>query len=297
MTRGNRSLILLILVILAGIIVPFVIWGAWFDATLSLEGARKWMESYGAWAWAAGMAALVADIVLPVPSTVVMSALGWMYGWWIGGLICAAGSMLSGIIAYAACRWLGRGAARWILRVRMVCAKARRFSRSAAAGWWRCHAGCRCCRRRWPVLRAFHACAACVFASAGLRVGAHRICVRSDRSSRSKRTGLGDCAELCRAGVALAGRGTCAAALTHLLSNRPASRQRVRMRASHDECEPQPTGTQHGVSVIQDADQRASVCRGHHQTGDDEPEQKVPSHSCGGCAGCNRTRVRQRFSP
>jgi uncharacterized membrane protein YdjX (TVP38/TMEM64 family) len=43
-----------------------------------------------------------------------MSALGWMYGWWLGGLICAAGSMLSGIIAYAACRWLGRGAARRI---------------------------------------------------------------------------------------------------------------------------------------------------------------------------------------
>jgi hypothetical protein len=43
MTRGNRSLILLILVILAGIIVPFVIWGAWFDSVLSLKGARQWM--------------------------------------------------------------------------------------------------------------------------------------------------------------------------------------------------------------------------------------------------------------
>jgi uncharacterized membrane protein YdjX (TVP38/TMEM64 family) len=72
------------------------------------------MEGYGAWAWAAGIVLLVADIVLPVPSTVVMSALGWMYGWWIGGLICSAGSMLSGIVAYGACRWLGRGAARWI---------------------------------------------------------------------------------------------------------------------------------------------------------------------------------------
>ena len=114
MTRGSRSLLLLILVILGGIIVPFVIWGAQFDQTLSLAGARKWMEGYGAWAWAAGIALLVADIVLPVPSTVVMSALGWMYGWWLGGLICAAGSMLSGVIAYAACRWLGRGAARRI---------------------------------------------------------------------------------------------------------------------------------------------------------------------------------------
>jgi uncharacterized membrane protein YdjX (TVP38/TMEM64 family) len=114
MTRGNRALILLILVVLAGIIVPFVLWGALFDETLSLEGARKWMEGYGGWAWAAGIVLLVSDIVLPVPSTVVMSALGWMYGWWLGGLICVAGSMLAGIIAHAACRWLGRGAARWI---------------------------------------------------------------------------------------------------------------------------------------------------------------------------------------
>jgi uncharacterized membrane protein YdjX (TVP38/TMEM64 family) len=114
MSPSNRALLVLILVILAGIIVPFMIWGARFDAVFSLEGARAWMESYGDWAWAAGIVLLIADIVLPVPSTVVMSALGWMYGWWIGGLICAAGSMLSGMIAYAACRWIGRGAARWI---------------------------------------------------------------------------------------------------------------------------------------------------------------------------------------
>ncbi|WP_395741525.1 TVP38/TMEM64 family protein [Prosthecobacter sp.] len=114
MTRGSRSLLILTLLILAGIIVPFIIWGAQFDQTLSLTGARKWMEGYGTWAWAAGILLLIADIALPVPSTVVMSALGWMYGWWLGGLVSAAGSMLSGIIAYAACRWLGRRAAGWI---------------------------------------------------------------------------------------------------------------------------------------------------------------------------------------
>lgn len=114
MNRGNRSLILLIAVILAGIIVPFVIWGARFDATLSLKGAREWMEGYGQWAWVAGIVLLIADIALPVPSTVVMSALGWKYGWWTGGLISAAGSMLSGVVAYVSCYWVGRPAARWI---------------------------------------------------------------------------------------------------------------------------------------------------------------------------------------
>jgi len=114
MNPSNRALLILTLIILTGIIVPFLIWGARFDAVFSLEGARTWMEGYGRWAWAAGIVLLIADIALPVPSTVVMSALGWMYGWWLGGLISAAGSMLSGIIAYAACRWIGRGAARWI---------------------------------------------------------------------------------------------------------------------------------------------------------------------------------------
>ncbi len=112
--RGTWPLIILVLVLLALIIGPFVIWGGRFDAALSLEGARGWMEQYGRWAWVAGIALLVADIALPIPSTVVMSALGWMYGWWWGGWICAAGSMLSGIVAYGLCRALGRPAARWI---------------------------------------------------------------------------------------------------------------------------------------------------------------------------------------
>ena len=112
--RGTLSLSLLVLVLLALILVPFLIWGAEFDRVLSLEGARAWMEQYGRWAWVAGMALMVGDIVLPIPNTVVMSALGWMYGWFWGGLICAAGSMLSGVVAYAAARWLGRPAARWI---------------------------------------------------------------------------------------------------------------------------------------------------------------------------------------
>lgn len=112
--RGAFALAVLVLLLLAGIIVPFLVWGEKFDAVLSLEGAQAWMRHYGAWAWLAGIVLLIADIVLPIPSTVVMSALGWMYGWLLGGVIAAAGSFLSGLVAYAACRWLGRSAARWI---------------------------------------------------------------------------------------------------------------------------------------------------------------------------------------
>lgn len=112
--RSTWHLALLISLLLVLIIAPFLIWGEQFDSALSLEGARNWMEKFGPWAWAAGMLLLVADIALPIPSTVVMSALGWMYGWFWGGLASAAGSILSGVIAYGACRMLGRPAARWI---------------------------------------------------------------------------------------------------------------------------------------------------------------------------------------
>lgn len=114
MPARRGSFLLLILVLLGAILVPFFIWGGRFDATLSLEGAREWMQGFGTWAWAAGVLLLVADIVLPIPSTVVMSAIGWTHGWWAGGWICVLGSMLSGTVAYAACRWLGHGAAAWI---------------------------------------------------------------------------------------------------------------------------------------------------------------------------------------
>lgn len=112
--RGTWPLILLIVILVLLIVVPFLIWGERFDRLLSFEGSRSWMEQFGPWAWAAGIALLVADILLPIPSTVVMSAIGWTYGWWWGGWISSAGSMLAGVTAYALCRWLGRTAAGWI---------------------------------------------------------------------------------------------------------------------------------------------------------------------------------------
>jgi uncharacterized membrane protein YdjX (TVP38/TMEM64 family) len=124
---------LLVLLLLASIFVPFMIWGEQFDSALSLEGARGWMERYGSWAWLAGIVLLCADIVLPIPSTIVMSALGLVYGWWLGGLIAALGSLLSGIIAYTACRFAGHRAAVWIAGEEGVAKAERLFEKHG--GW------------------------------------------------------------------------------------------------------------------------------------------------------------------
>jgi uncharacterized membrane protein YdjX (TVP38/TMEM64 family) len=105
---GSRTLVVAVGLLLVATIVPFMIWGEALESAFSVAGARSWMAGYGAWAGVAGMGLLIADILLPIPSTLVMSALGLGYGPLIGGLYAAAGSTLAGIIAYWLSRWLGR---------------------------------------------------------------------------------------------------------------------------------------------------------------------------------------------
>ncbi len=96
-------------------LIPFLIWGGSLEDTFSQTGAVSWLEGAGRWAWAAGVLLLMSDLLLPIPGTVVMSALGFVYGTVVGGLIAATGSFLSGSLGYVLCRLLGRGAARRLL--------------------------------------------------------------------------------------------------------------------------------------------------------------------------------------
>jgi len=92
-------------------LIPFLLWGEVLGAMFSNRGAVSWLQSYGAWAWIAGIALLVADLFFPMPGTAVMAALGYVYGPLVGGLIGATGSFLAGTLAYGLCRLLGRTAA------------------------------------------------------------------------------------------------------------------------------------------------------------------------------------------
>lgn len=105
----------LFLILAAAVMIPFLIWGDWFMQQFDQAGAAGWLERLGPWAWLAAIGLLVADLFLPVPATPVMSALGWVYGPWLGGGIGAAGSFLSGWLAYALCRKLGERVAMKIL--------------------------------------------------------------------------------------------------------------------------------------------------------------------------------------
>jgi uncharacterized membrane protein YdjX (TVP38/TMEM64 family) len=95
--------------------LPFVFWGDAFDAAFSPERMREVFDSWGSWAWLAGIALITSDIILPMPATVVMTGLGSVYGPFLGGVIAAVGSFTAGSVAYGACRLFGRGAARRIV--------------------------------------------------------------------------------------------------------------------------------------------------------------------------------------
>ena len=103
---GFSTLILMIWVIWGGH------WAEWSDARA--VGAA--LQSYGTSAGLAGCVLLLLDLVLPVPGTVVMSALGFLYGTMLGALWGFVGSFLAGMCGYgcgrlfterAAVRFLG----------------------------------------------------------------------------------------------------------------------------------------------------------------------------------------------
>ncbi|MSS99220.1 MAG: DedA family protein [Opitutia bacterium] len=104
----HRVLVVSATLVLLGAIVPYLIWGDALEAAFTVQGARTWLAGYGPGAGVAGMGLLVADILLPIPSTLVMSALGLTYGPLVGGLYAAMGSALAGVVAYGLSRWLGR---------------------------------------------------------------------------------------------------------------------------------------------------------------------------------------------
>ena len=54
--------------------VPFLLWGEDFTGWFSGASAVEWIRGWGSWGWLAVVGLLVADVVLPIPATPVMSA-------------------------------------------------------------------------------------------------------------------------------------------------------------------------------------------------------------------------------
>lgn len=71
------------------------------DAVLTLR-------DHGGWAWALGIALIWADVILPVPQTAVIAALGIIYGTLIGGLLGSFALISGGLLGYGLMRTSAR---------------------------------------------------------------------------------------------------------------------------------------------------------------------------------------------
>ena len=108
-------LFLLFLALMAMVLIPFFIWEDTLMAAFSQQGSIEWLSSFGPWAWAAGIVLLMGDLFLPIPATLVMAALGYLYGPFWGGLISSVGSFAAGAFGYWLCRLFGEKGAKWLL--------------------------------------------------------------------------------------------------------------------------------------------------------------------------------------
>jgi uncharacterized membrane protein YdjX (TVP38/TMEM64 family) len=112
---GALRLLLIFLLLAALVLVSFFIWGETLMNMFTQEGSIAWLRQYGHLAWIAGLFLLLSDLLLPIPATLVMSALGYLYGPLIGGLLSAFGSFAAGATGYWLCRLLGERAAMRLL--------------------------------------------------------------------------------------------------------------------------------------------------------------------------------------
>lgn len=78
---------------------------------LTPSGTEAWLTSLSFWGAVAAVAGLLAaDIILPVPGSIVLSAAGIVLGWPAAAAAGSAGLVLGSVIGYVACRKYGRRA-------------------------------------------------------------------------------------------------------------------------------------------------------------------------------------------
>ncbi|MCP4366826.1 MAG: VTT domain-containing protein [Deltaproteobacteria bacterium] len=95
-------------------LLAYAIWGDDFEFLFSFKACKDWFSNIRPWAWAVGILLLISDLVLPVPATGVIAALGAVYGIWTGTVIGLVGSVSAGVVGYATARHAGYRVVRYI---------------------------------------------------------------------------------------------------------------------------------------------------------------------------------------
>lgn len=95
------------------------------DAVLTLR-------NHGSWAWAVGIALIWGDLVLPIPQTAVIAALGIIYGTWLGGLLGSFALITGGLLGYGLMRTSARRFAQHFVGPQSLGRMERWFDRGGA---------------------------------------------------------------------------------------------------------------------------------------------------------------------
>jgi uncharacterized membrane protein YdjX (TVP38/TMEM64 family) len=117
---ARRIVALCCLGALAAVVIPYLALGASFEdaATEMFQG-----QTSRAAAAAIGVLLLAADMVLPIPSSIVATGLGVALGWWAGMLAATAGLTIGCVLGFA----LGRSGGARLMRARAA-VRERRLS-------------------------------------------------------------------------------------------------------------------------------------------------------------------------
>jgi len=150
--------LLLVFLGLAGLVLLiFFIWGDSLMEIFSQSGTISWLTRSGKWAWLLAILLLMGDLLLPLPATLIMAAIGYIYGPIGGGLISAAGSFLAGSLGYWLCRLLGEKTARRVLGDKDY-ALEKDYRVMSEVGLLSCRGGYRFSLRLLPVWQVLPAC-------------------------------------------------------------------------------------------------------------------------------------------
>ncbi|HYI76847.1 MAG TPA: hypothetical protein VEW65_04455, partial [Chryseolinea sp.] len=73
-------LLVVFLGLAAVVLITFFIWGDSLMEIFSQAGTIAWFEGTGKWAWLLAVVLLMGDLLLPLPATLIMAAIGYIYG-------------------------------------------------------------------------------------------------------------------------------------------------------------------------------------------------------------------------
>lgn len=103
-----KRLLILFFLLCALILVSFILFGDEFDRMFSSEQTRELLREHRQWAGPIGVALLVSDLLLPIPTTVVIGAMGAVLGVGVAAFWGWLGLSLAGLTGYGVARLGGQ---------------------------------------------------------------------------------------------------------------------------------------------------------------------------------------------